>query len=104
MAKVTLDPPKRFNRKVAHAAKPGVRKAAEDIGERARTGLAAHRREGDAEIHVDHGKLDSMVSMTSPDENKKGSVAAAAIEFGHGTPDGKHVEGLYIIHTAARLL
>lgn len=86
------------------AVLPGVKSkrqaAAENIGAKARSNLAAHRRTGDSSIKVEHGPVDSLIYL-----NDKASLS---IEFGHGTyirKDGAvipEVEGLHILGRAVR--
>jgi hypothetical protein len=78
---------------------PGVRrerrKAAEEIGVKARARLSAHRETGAASITVEHDRLDSDVVLEDP--------ASLSIEFGRGEftrSDGATVgamEGLRIL-------
>lgn len=91
-----------IDKTIAHM--PGVKEAvhseADEIGARARSNLAAHRAEGEAEIQVDHRNPDAWVSLVDP--------AAVSIEYGRSeyTRDGVTVgamDGLYIIHRAAGL-
>lgn len=78
---------------------PGIRAAvrahAAEIGNKARAKLAAHEQTGDAGIEVTRGRVDAHVSLV--DE------AAAAIEYGHTTPDGTQVRGLRVLRDAADL-
>src|SRR5690242_12555025 len=103
MAKVILDPPKKFNKKVANLAgvKRAVRDEATKIKGKAEANLNSHRREGHAQIGIESaGGPDVIVFMESPNE-AQGANAAAAIEFGHRTKSGKYVAGLSIITRAA---
>ncbi|CAM4098660.1 DUF5403 domain-containing protein [Nocardia ninae] len=83
---------------------PGVVKAvadtAGDVADRAKAKLAAHRHQGHAEVTVTHGDVDSFVNLVDTKGKQK---AAAAIEFGHVSKDGKLTPGLYIITGAAGL-
>ena len=82
---------------VAHLG--GVRRTVaghgDDLAARARARLAAHRETGAASIDVDHGAVDTVVSLVDP--------AALSIEFGRGgyvRGDGVHVgpmDGLHIL-------
>ena len=97
--KVTLKPSKTFNRIVAKQSVPGIRAEADRIKDRAEARLAEHHRTGKSSISVEHGRIDSFVSL-----NDK---AAASIEFGHfGGYKGKRkfVPGLYVLHHAAGLI
>ena len=81
------------------AGLPGVRaerrKAAEEIGVKARARLSAHRETGSASITVVHDRLDSDVVLDDP--------ASLSIEFGRGEftrSDGRTIgamEGLHIL-------
>jgi hypothetical protein len=88
---------------VAHlpGVKAAVRKAADDIANRARATLAQHRDTGTAEIDVTRGATDAHVSLVDD--------AALSIEYGHFTDDGAvdahvtYVPGLRILRDAADL-
>lgn len=83
---------------------PGVVKAvadqADSVAEIAKAKLAAHRHDGHAEVTVTYGDVDSFVNLI---DRKGKQNAAAAIEFGHVSKNGKHTPGLYIITGAAGL-
>lgn len=103
MARVTLISQKRMNQTISHL--PGVigavRAEAVQIGARAEARLKAHFYEGEAEISVTHGAIDSFVNLDDP--------AALSIEFGHtlyvhGQKTGRQIPGLYIISGASGLI
>jgi hypothetical protein len=71
----------------------------EDIARKATATLAAHRDSGDARITVGHSGRDSVIYL----DDERGQAAALSIEYGHGTADGKWVEGAYVLHRAAGL-
>jgi len=74
-----------------------VSREAGTIGRVAQERLNEHREEGQAQIEVTHGDVDSFVSLVDP--------ACLSIEFGHYTPNKKkYVPGLYIVTGAARLV
>lgn len=69
--------------------------AATPILGRARAGLAAHRDEGDHEVHLRLGaQTDAFVELVGP--------AAVALERGHYTRNGEWVEGLHILRDAVQ--
>jgi hypothetical protein len=78
---------------VAHL--PGVVEAvaseARGGARRAEAILSGHHRTGAAHITVTHGVTDSFVNLVDP------GGAAAAIEFGHTTKQGRGVEGIHAI-------
>ncbi|WP_033401316.1 DUF5403 family protein [Actinokineospora enzanensis] len=82
---------------VAHLpeVRAAVREAADEIADRARAALAAHRRTGTAAIEVTRGRTDTVVSLV--DEG------ALSIEYGHLAPDGTRVRGLRVLRDAADL-
>ncbi|WP_363094360.1 DUF5403 family protein [Pseudonocardia sp. 73-21] len=83
---------------------PGVRSAvkrnAEQIGTRAEAALAAIADTGDSKIVVTHGRTDSYVSL----DDSRGDYAALSIEYGHTAPNGRWVDGAYVLHRAAGLV
>lgn len=95
--KITLKSDKQVNRIVSHL--PGVRQAvydkADEIGTRAESRLAGHRRTGRSSIEVEYTRINGLVSLVDPEN-------AMAIEFGHARGN-TNVEGLYIITGAAGL-
>lgn len=58
--------------------------------------LAEHDHPGGVSIKKSKGKLDRYVVMED-DDSGRGEPAAAAIEYGHTTSEGRPVEGLHIL-------
>lgn len=58
--------------------------------------LAEHDHPGGAKITKSKGKLDRYVIMED-DDSGAGEPAAAAIEYGGTTSEGKPIEGLHIL-------
>ncbi|GAB4584404.1 DUF5403 family protein [Nocardia sp. IFM 10818] len=94
---------KAMNQVISHldGVKGAAAAEANEIGSRAESRLAGHRRSGRAKVTVTHGDVDSFVNLEDP--------AAMSIEFGHmvkgkyETEEPKYVPGLYIITGAAGL-
>lgn len=95
---VRLRGTKSINRIVSHLPGVGasVHRHAEQIGKKATFYRMQHYAEGEAEIRVEKGRVDSYVSLVD--------AAALSIEFGHiNARTGKYVPGLYIVSRAAGL-
>ncbi|GAA5081544.1 MULTISPECIES: DUF5403 family protein [Nocardia] len=92
---------RQMNRLISHL--PGVIKAVSDqahtVADIARAKLAEHRHDGHSTVTVTHGEVDAFVNL----DDSRGVKAAAAIEYGHVTKEGKHVPGLYVLTDAAGL-
>jgi len=103
MSWVEVLPAKRLNGIIAHL--PGVMayvdQVADEVGDRARGNLSAHRLTGHSRIEVDpvapgdkYGEIDAVVWLV--DEGGD----ALAIELGHSTKNGKWVEGKHVLTNA----
>lgn len=102
MARVYIRPD--LDATVAHLQGVGeaVHDQGDQIGARAESILAAHRKTGAAHIDVHHSETDSYVSLVDETEQETNAIPAVAIEYGHTDKrTGEHVEGLYIITKAA---
>ncbi|MBM7771236.1 MULTISPECIES: DUF5403 family protein [Actinokineospora] len=82
---------------VAHLpeVRAAVRDAADQVAQRARATLAAHRDTGTAAIETTRGRTDTTVSLVDD--------AALSIEYGHHAPDGTPIRGLRVLRDAADL-
>lgn len=92
-----------LEKKLAHmkAVNTEVRSHTSEIAGRAKGLLGAEASET-LDIEVGFGETDGFVSLVDTD-TRKGSPAAASIEFGHTAPNGTWVDGKWIIHRAAGL-
>lgn len=101
MAEVRLKGKKYINTVVSHdgGVRGEVYDKAVDIGLKAESLLASHRKTGAASIDTEHGTVDSYVTLSDS--------AAMHIEFGHWYTNGygepKYVPGLYILTRSAGL-
>lgn len=74
-----------------------VHNAANEMGRRAETKLAAHHHDGYTKIEVEIEGVDATVSVVDTDHRTSNVPSSAAIEYGHDTKSGKHVPGLHLI-------
>lgn len=95
---IDLKSDKAIRRMVAHNRQvvAAVYRVGYDIYTEARSRRQDHFHEGQAEIYIDRGRVDTYITLEDP--------AAAAIEFGHTDRNGNHVEGLYLLFGAAGLV
>lgn len=77
-----------------------------EIAARAEVLLLEHRQEGDAEIDIEHGKVDWYVILA----DDRGQNATLSIEFGRAAQvdpetgeEKAAMDGLYILHRATHL-
>lgn len=78
----------------------GVRDELREVRDRVYDGagavLAGHRDDGKVKLTKTSGRVDQYVNLVDGDTGK-GEPAAAAIEFGHTTPNGTAVEGIHAL-------